>query len=728
MTAYSWGYYIRNIMPDPNNFKRSNHTEIPQDLVTSSLEDRKNFLKGLLKEVNIKNNGKYEFMSRSEKFANQLVDILRSVGAIATITKSKGKGTVIKYYVRFSFDPRFNKMIKPTITPEHRRYIRQVIELDDPKECRCITLDSDEQLYITDDFLVTHNSYIGSAWLVSSCMRFPNIRAVVARKTIKSLKESTFITIKKVMKEWGLKEDENFCINNIEGTITFWNESVIMMKEMADLPADLDFSRFGSMEATIVFVDEASEISERAADVMFSRIRWKTSETFKTPKMFLSCNPAACWLRERFVQDEEGNPVKCRDGEVFIRFSIFDNPDESFRQIYEASLNKIKNNATRERLLYGNWDFVEANAMTLYKGFSGDKHLVQNLKENVYDPMKPLILGFDFNVFPHMTCEVVQIDWENKNVYFLEEFLGKPEDKLNNTPKFAQYVKDKLLESKQIGGVVLTDDPAGLARNTQTEDGVNNFTIIQSCMNNTILRPKQNILAKQPPQKNRVDWINELFDGLDGWNIYIDLRCRKLTEDLVYQIRNEDGTKNKQKVTDPKTKVRYEKYGHCFAAGTMITTKEGEIPIENVKAGDYVLTREGYKKVTFSEITGKNVMVKDYSIGDTNITCTPDHLFYTIEDGFAEIDKIIQKTFVTCEKTKKLSVRKSNERIIDKVYDITVEDRHEFFANGILVHNCTDVLVYILCTFLSKRWLKYQRGGQTGTVLTTSIIKPQFSY
>ena len=902
MTAYSWGYYIRNIMPDPNNFKRSNRTEIPQELVISSLEDRKNFLRGLLKEVIIRSTGKYEFMSRSEKFANQLQDILRSIGAIATVVKSKGKGRIIKYFVRFSFDPRINKMTKPTTTPAHRRYIRSVIELDEHKECRCITLDSDDQLYITDDFLVTHNSYVGSAWLVSSCMRFPNIRAVVARKTIKSLKESTFVTIKKVMKEWGLKEDENFCINNIEGTITFWNESVIMMKEMADLPADLDFSRFGSMEATLVFVDEASEISERAADVMFSRIRWKTSETFKTPKMFLSCNPAACWLRDRFVQDNDGNPVKCRDGEVFIRFSIFDNPDESFRQIYESSLNKIKDNATRERLLYGNWDFVEANEMALYKSFSGDKHLIQSLKENIYDPMKPLILGFDFNVFPHMTCEAVQIDWENKNVYFLEEFLGRPEEKLNNTPKFAQYVKDKLLESKHIGGVVLTGDPAGVARNTQTEDGVNNFTIIQSCMNNTILRPKQNILAKQPPQKNRVDWINELFDGLDGWNIYIDLRCRKLTEDLVYQIRNEDGTKNKQKVTDPKTKVRYEKYGHCFAAGTMITTKKGKIPIENVNVGDYVLTREGYKKVTFSGVTGKNVMVKDYSIGDTNITCTPDHPFYTIEDGFTEIDKITQKTFIVCEKAekpsymmdtnfidtnkpnksltediieggsismrksqkhtfidmfgknimevsqrgsistilmgifpimtyrtlnakkdqliyqiikfinrkglkksllkpflktairhqngtnrkkeengienmlkkhysekkeqlyvkgversllqdvrlksnivqedvrtestqeyyikekKKLFVRKSNERIIDKVYDITVEDLHEFFANGILVHNCTDVADYVLCTFLSKSWLKYQRGGQSGTVLTTSTIKPQFSY
>ena len=66
MTAYSWGYYIRNIMPDPNNFKRSNRTEIPQELVISSLEDRKNFLRGLLKEVIIRSTGKYEFMSRSE--------------------------------------------------------------------------------------------------------------------------------------------------------------------------------------------------------------------------------------------------------------------------------------------------------------------------------------------------------------------------------------------------------------------------------------------------------------------------------------------------------------------------------------------------------------------------------------------------------------------------------------------------------------------------------------
>ena len=69
-------------------------------------------------------------------------------------------------------------------------------------------------------------SYIGSVWLVSSCIRFDNIRAVVGRKTLKSLKESTWNTIKAILKDWGLKEDVNFKINNLEGTLTFWNDSV----------------------------------------------------------------------------------------------------------------------------------------------------------------------------------------------------------------------------------------------------------------------------------------------------------------------------------------------------------------------------------------------------------------------------------------------------------------------------------------------------------------------
>lgn len=405
-------------------------------------------------------------------------------------------------------------------------------------------------------------SYLASVWLVSSCIHFPDIRAIVARKTLKSLKESTWNTIRKVIRDWGLVEDVHYHVNNLAGTLKFWNESVIIMLDLADLPSDANFERFGSMEATIAACDEVSEVSQKAIEVLFSRLRWRTHETFKVSKMLLTTNPTTNWIRGRFVQDDNGDKVVTRESEFYIPFSVFDNPDIGFRQTYEAALNKISDQATKERLLYGNWDFVEANDMAIYNKFDGAKHLVTDLKNKVYDPTRPLIIIWDFNVAPQMSTLFAQIDYEKKKVYIIEEVLGKPSEKENNTPALARKIKTKLYNYKQIGGVDVSGDPSGLQRSTASEDGVNNYTIIADVLGKGILRPKIKLLKKQPPQATRCEFVNELFEGFNGWEILIDIRCRKLTEDLIYQLRNEDGSKSKQKCTDSKTGVRYEKYGH----------------------------------------------------------------------------------------------------------------------------------------------------------------------
>lgn len=405
-------------------------------------------------------------------------------------------------------------------------------------------------------------SYLGSCWLVSSCMRFSDIRAVVARKTLKSLKGSTWNTIKKVCKEWGLKEGVHYKINNLDGILTFWNDSVIIMQEMVDLPSDPNFERFGSSEFTIAFIDEVSEISERAVEVLFSRLRWRTAETFKTARMMMSTNPCITWVRSRFVQDDEGNPITCREGEAYVPFSVFDNPDVQFVQTYVAALNKITDKATRERLLYGNWDFVDSNIMAAYWNFNGQTHLIEKLSEKVYDPMKPIISGWDFNVAPYMSELEFQFNYDKKEIYIIEENLGKPENKENNTPALAKKIKDKKISHNHIGGIVITGDPAGAARSTQTEDGVNNYTIIEQNMKNGVLRPRIKLLSKQPPLVTRLEFVNAIFSGYDGWKVMIDLRCRKLTEDLIYQTKNADGTKCKKKVTNAKTGGKEEKYGH----------------------------------------------------------------------------------------------------------------------------------------------------------------------
>ena len=38
--------------------------------------------------------------------------------------------------------------------------------------------------------------------------------------------------------------------------------------------------------------------------------------------------------------------------------------------------------------------------------------------------------------------------------------------------------------------------------------------------------------------------------------------------------------------------------------------------------------------------------------------------------------------------------RVQGQSSLETVYDLTVEDAHEFFANGVLVHNCIDALRY----------------------------------
>lgn len=405
-------------------------------------------------------------------------------------------------------------------------------------------------------------SYLGSCWLISSCLRWPDMRMVVARKTLKSLRESTWNTIQSVAKSWGLEEQVHFKINNLSGEMIFWNGSKIIMKEMAYSPSDPDYLRFGSSEFSGGFIDEVGEVDQRSVDVLFSRLRWKVAETTKVPKLFMSTNPCLGWVRDRFVLDENLEPVVCRPNEMYIPFSVYDNPDKNFVNAYVSALYKISDPSVRERLLFGNWLYVDINDAACYWKFDGAKHLVDGLKDSKYDPLKPLILSFDFNVAPYMSCLMAQIDYENKIVYILEEVLGKPENKENNTPKFAEKIKRLLLGMGHTGGVVVTGDPAGLSRTTTTEDGVNNYTILLSVLKNPQLRPRKKLLSKQPSQITRLEFVNNIFEGYDGWTIQIDLKCRKLIEDLINQRKEMDGSKSKAKVMDAKLGIKVEKYGH----------------------------------------------------------------------------------------------------------------------------------------------------------------------
>lgn len=561
---------------------RSQTHFIPKVYKYGTIEDRIKLMQGLMDtDGYVDERGHMSYTTTSQQLAEDVAFVVRSLGGVANITSDIGSyrnaqcekiecSQVWTVYFRTTMDPdlcgltRKKERAKYEFNGGKSEYGKRIIDVEyiGKREARCISVSEPNGLYVVDDFTVTHNSYLGSCWLISSCLRWSDMRMVVARKTLKSLRESTWNTIQSVAKSWGLEEQAHFKINNLSGEMIFWNGSKIIMKEMAYSPSDPDYLRFGSSEFSGGFIDEVGEVDQRGVDVLFSRLRWKVAETTKVPKLFMSTNPCLGWVRDRFVLDENLEPVVCRPNEMYIPFSVYDNPDKSFVNAYVSALYKISDPSVRERLLFGNWLYVDINDAACYWKFDGAKHLIEGLKDSKYDPLKPLILSFDFNVAPYMSCLMAQIDYENKIVYILEEVLGKPENKENNTPKFAEKIKNKLLGMGHTGGVVVTGDPAGLSRTTTTEDGVNNYTILLSVLKNPQLRPRKKLLSKQPSQITRLEFVNNIFEGYDGWTIQIDLKCRKLIEDLINQRKEMDGSKSKAKIMDSKLGIKYERYGH----------------------------------------------------------------------------------------------------------------------------------------------------------------------
>ena len=111
--------------------------------------------------------------------------------------------------IEFSPSPRqfeLWKLLQPNYCPHCGGEIEQVLIGYDAqhnpqfkpqcKQCRTQDL---PQLILGGGAAGGGKSYIGSVWLISSCIRFGNIPAVVARKTLKSLKESTWNTIKSIL-------------------------------------------------------------------------------------------------------------------------------------------------------------------------------------------------------------------------------------------------------------------------------------------------------------------------------------------------------------------------------------------------------------------------------------------------------------------------------------------------------------------------------------------------
>ena len=172
----------------------------------------------------------------------------------------------------------------------------------------------------------------------------------------------------------------------------------------------------------------------------------------------------------------------------------------------------------------------------------------------------------------------------------------------------------------------------------------------------------------------------------------------------------------------------------CFAAGTLITTESGKVPIETIQVGDKVASMTGFRRVT--SVFTKYIPVSHtivVQVGNKHILTTQNHLFFT-NNGWVEaqyltnenivysfddvsslwvklLDKVSPQDIVFNVESGGYFQRPNLEldaiKLLDNagervtqiysynsdgdyitMYDLEVQNDYSYFAEDVLVHNC----------------------------------------
>jgi hypothetical protein len=193
-------------------------------------------------------------------------------------------------------------------------------------------------------------SFIGCLWLLVMCQQYPKTRWLMGRAVLKALKESTLKTFIDLVSS--LNWQNQVHINQLDGNIRFQNGSEIILKDLFAYPSDPNYDSLGSTEYTGAFIDEASQVSEKAKNIVMSRIRYRLDEYGLIPKMLICSNPAKNWMYSQFYKPSLER--KLPKDRKFIQSLVGDNPHISPH--YIALLQKL-DPLSKERLLLGNWEY-----------------------------------------------------------------------------------------------------------------------------------------------------------------------------------------------------------------------------------------------------------------------------------------------------------------------------------------------------------------------------------
>jgi len=285
-------------------------------------------------------------------------------------------------------------------------------------------------------------SYIGCSWLILMCIKYPGTRYLMGRSKLDNLKKTTLNTFFEICQQWNIVSGKHFNFNAGSNIIKFYNDSEIMLKDLFHYPADPNYDSLGSLEITGAFIDEANQITEKAKNIVNSRIRYKLDTYGLIPKILLTCNPSKNWTYTQYYRPaKEG---KLETHKKFIQSLVDDNPFISVH--YKGQLDKL-DEISKQRLLYGNWEY-DANQDNLIN----------------YNSILNLFTQIGVEGEKYITCDVARFGtdktvimyWEGLSIKKIRTFLK------TSVTQVVEQIKDlQRTEGVNLRNIICDEDGVG---------------------------------------------------------------------------------------------------------------------------------------------------------------------------------------------------------------------------------------------------------------------------
>lgn len=164
--------------------KTSAEKFIPKEYLTGSYEQRLELLRGLMDTDGSGFESYCSYATISAKLAIDVQELVHSLGGYASISKGKAGYRKNNEYIRcndyYTVLIQFSKGMEPIFYLERKkekykpkrdvikRFISDIKYIGD-EDCRCIYIDDESHLYITDDYIITHNTTLEKffcSWII----------------------------------------------------------------------------------------------------------------------------------------------------------------------------------------------------------------------------------------------------------------------------------------------------------------------------------------------------------------------------------------------------------------------------------------------------------------------------------------------------------------------------------------------------------------------------------